>query len=185
MRGVLVLIAAAAAAGCAQDMTAPAAPPPPSNSLNAAAVLGPGGPWRFGRRGGLGFFMARRLPANLQLSAEQRTQITTLMTSFRAAHESDLSAMRASMQQLRASRTNGERLSPDQRRALFQQTAPARERLTIAQRSLAAQIQNVLTADQKAWLAAHRPAPCANADACRTRFNRRGVPRVAQMRNPS
>lgn len=183
MRGVLVLLAAAAMAGCAKDMTAPAVQPQPSNSLST--VNDSQGPWRFGRHGAMGLFMARRLPANLQLSDGQRAQIKTLMSSFRSANQADLSAMRTSMrammQQARAARTSGQRLSIDQRRALFQQSAPARQRLVTAQRQLAAQIESVLTADQKSWLAAHRPAPCTTADACRARF----AQRRAQMRKPS
>lgn len=187
MRGVLVLIAAAAMAGCANDMTAPAVPPQPSSSLSA--VTDSAGPWRFGRHGAMGWFMARRLPANLQLTTAQRAQIKTLMTSFRTAHQSELTAMRtsmrAAMQQARAARASGQQLSLDQRRAMFQQNAPVRQRLMSAQRELAAQIQNVLTSDQRAWLASHRPAPCANRTACRARFARRGAPGAAQMRSPS
>lgn len=184
MRGVLVLIAAAGLGACAQDMTSPAAPPQPSNTSSAASTSI--GPWRFGRFGGMGFFMARRLPADLQLSDAQRSAITGLVASFRSAHQSDLAAMRASMRQLRAAHTSGQPLSPDQRRAMFQQTAPARQRLMTAQRALGTQIQDVLTSDQRAWLAAHRPVPCANTNACRARFARRGfLRRASQMRNPS
>jgi hypothetical protein len=89
------------------------------------------------------------------------------------------------MQQMRAAHTAGRRLSPDEHRAFLQHTAPARERLITAERALAAQIQNVLTIEQKAWLAAHRPVPCANAAACGARFARRGMPGANQMRNPS
>ena len=183
MRGVLVLLAAAAMAGCANDMTAPAVQPQPSNS--PSTVNDSPGPWRFGRHGGIGMFMARRLPANLRLTDGQRAQIKALMSSFRSANQADLTAIRASMRaampQARAARTTGQRLSIDQRRALFRQSAPARQRLWTAQRQLTVQIQNVLTADQQSWLAAHRPAPCTTADACRARFGQRR----AQMRKPS
>ena len=183
MRGVLVLLAAAAMAGCANDMTAPTVQPQPANSLST--MNDSQGPWRFGRHGAMGMFMARRLPANLQLTDAQRAQIKTLMASFRSANQADLTAMRtsmrAAMQQARAARTSGQRLSIDQRRALFQQSAPARQRLMTARHQLAVQIQSVLTADQQSWLAAHRPSPCPNADACRARFTQRR----AQMRKPS
>lgn len=186
MRVVLLLMTAAAVSGCAQDMTAPAVPPEPSTSLRAArTAVGPAGPWRYGHHGAMGLMMARRLPANLQLTDAQRAQIRTLMRAFRAAHQSELSAMRVSMQQLRTARGQGQTLSSDQRRALFQQTTPARQRLMVDERTLARQIQNVLTADQQAWLAAHRPAPCASTEACRARFARHRVPGGAQMRNPS
>ena len=181
MRGVLVLLAAAAVTACANDMTSPTVQPQPSNSI--AAANDSSGGWRFGRHGAMGMFMTRRLPANLQLTETQRAQIRTLMASFHGANQQDLTAvrtsMRAAMRQARAARTAGKRLSIDQRRALFEQSRPAQQRLMTARRQLASQIQNVLTADQRAWLAAHRPAPCAGA--CRARFARRGP----QTRNPS
>lgn len=183
MRGILALLAAAAIGGCANDMTAPTVRPQPTNSLSA--VNDSPGPWRFGRHGAVGMFLARRLPANLQLTDAQRAQINTLVSSFRSANQADLTAMRTSMraalQQARAARTSGRRLTIEQRRALFQQSAPARQRLMSAQRQLAAQIESVLTAEQQSWLAAHRAAPCPNADACRARF----AQRRAQMRRPS
>ena len=47
-------------------------------------------------------------------------------------------------------------LTTDQHRALFAQAAPARQRLMAANKKLGAKIQNILTADQKTWLASHR-----------------------------
>jgi Spy/CpxP family protein refolding chaperone len=186
MRGVLLLLVAASLTACANDVTGPVIQPQPSNALNV--VSDSGRPWHFGRRGAMGLFMARRLPANLQLTGAQRSQIETLMAAFRAAHSQELTAMRTSMraqmERMRAARESGQKLSIDRRRALFKHTAAVRERLMTAQRQLAAQIENVLTADQKAWLAAHRPAPCTTVEACHARFARRPAG-SAQMRSPS
>jgi Spy/CpxP family protein refolding chaperone len=100
-------------------------------------------------------FATRRLPDNLKLSDGQKTQIKSLMSSFRAAHRDDLESLAASMKQARAARTAGQ--TTEQRRALFAQTSPARQRLMAAHTQLAASVQQVLTADQRAWLSAHRP----------------------------
>ena len=101
---------------------------------------------------------ARRLPSNLQLTDAQRTQIKGLMTAYRSSHQQDLESMATVGKQMRAARLAGQSVSVDQRRAMFAQTAPARQRLMAANKQLVADIQKVLTSDQKAWLAAHRPS---------------------------
>jgi Spy/CpxP family protein refolding chaperone len=155
---VLALVASSVAA-CANDVTAPTVQPAPSNAI-AATGDSLGGRWGFGRRGiGMGFgpmFAARRLPDNLKLTDAQRAQITTLVTSFRAAHQADLQAMAAAGKQAFAARKAGVSWTADQRRAMFAQTAPVRQRLMTANKQLRAQIEQVLTSDQKNWLASHR-----------------------------
>ncbi len=159
MRTMLLLLVAGSVAACANEVTAPTVPAP-ENSLSASN--GAPGPWGFGRHGfgmmGGGFMFARRLPANLQLTDAQRTQIKTLMTAYRSAHQQDLQSLSAIGKQARAARVAGQPMSVDQRRALFSQSAPARQRLMTANKQLAADVQQVLTSDQKAWLAAHRPS---------------------------
>lgn len=161
-RMLLVLVAGSVAA-CANEVTAPTSPTP-DNALSSASSASVSGPWGFGRRGfgmmgpGGGMMLARRLPANLALSDAQKTQIKTLMTAYRAAHKDDLNSLAAVGKQMRASRVAGQRLSADQRKAFFAQTAPARQRLMVANKQLGADIQKVLTGDQKAWLASHRPS---------------------------
>ena len=102
--------------------------------------------------------LARRLPANLALTDAQKTQIKALMTAYRSAHKDDLNSLAAVGKQMRASRVAGQRLSVDERKAFFAQTAPARVRLMPANKQLGADIQKVLNSDQKAWLASHRPS---------------------------
>src|SRR5690348_14063523 len=160
MRMVVLALVATSVAACANDVTAPAVQPTPQNSI---AVSGDsiGGRWGFGRRGmGMGFapmFAARRLPDNLKLTDAQRTQIKSLVASFRAAHKDDLTAMAAAGKQAFAARKAGVKLSVDQRRAMFAQTAPVRQRLMAANKQLRAQVEQVLTTDQRNWLASHRP----------------------------
>jgi len=157
MRMTVVALVAACVAACANEVTAPTVQPAPENSLSTTGQ----GPWGFGRRGvGMGsgiLFATRRLPANLQLTDAQRTRIKSLMTAYRAAHEDDLKSLAAVGKQAHAARASGQRLTADQRRALFAQTAPARQRLMAANKEIGAQIQNILTSDQKAWLASHHP----------------------------
>jgi Spy/CpxP family protein refolding chaperone len=162
MRMMLLALVAASLAACANEVTAPALSPSPENSLATVGGDTAGrGMWGFGRHGygmmGGGFFFARRLPANLQLSDAQRTQIKSLMTAYRTAHQDDLKSLATIIKQARAAHVAGQRVSADQRRALLAQTAPARQRLTSANKQLASDIQQVLTADQQTWLATHHP----------------------------
>jgi Spy/CpxP family protein refolding chaperone len=160
MRLVVLALVASAVAACANDVTSPQVQPAPENSV-AVASTSPTGPWAFGRHGmGMGpmmMFASRHLPANLKLTDAQRTQIKALVTSFRAAHKDDLDAMRASAKHAFAARKAGVPLTADQRKAMFAQTAPVRQRLMAANTALRSQIEQVLTPDQKAWLASHRP----------------------------
>ena len=158
MRRVLLVVLAGTVAACANDATAPRVQPAPENSLTATSGTAIG-PWGFGRRGfGMAgaLFGARRLPDNLKLTDAQRAQIKSLMTSFRAAHQPELAAMQSAMKEARAARLSG--ATPDQRRALFAKTAPQRQQLMAANKQLYAQIQQVLTPDQRTWLASHRPS---------------------------
>src|ERR1051326_1006471 len=156
MRMVLLVVLAGSVAACANDATAPTVPPAPENSLAATSGGEMMGPWGFGRRGfGMAgaLFGARRLPADLALTDAQRRQIKALITSFRAAHQPEFAAMRSAMKAARAARVAG--TTSDQRRALFAKTAPQRQQLAAANRQLAMQIQQVLTSDQRSWLASH------------------------------
>lgn len=159
MRILVLLLVAGSVAACANDVTSPTVPAP-DNSLSAAN--GAPGRWGFGRHGfgmmGGGFMFARRLPANLALTDAQKTQIKSLMTSYRSAHQQDLQSMAAMGKQMRAARVAGQSMTVDQRRAMFAQTAPARQRLMTANKQLSSDMQQVLTSDQKAWLASHRPS---------------------------
>jgi Spy/CpxP family protein refolding chaperone len=159
MRIMLLLLVAGSVAACANEVTAPTVPAR-NNSL--VTTNGVPGPWGFGRHGfgmmGGGVMFARRLPSNLQLTDAQRTQIEGLVTAYRSSHQQDLESMATVGEQLRAARLAGQSASVDQRRAMFAQTAPARRRLMAANKQLGADIQKVLTSDQKAWLAAHRPS---------------------------
>ena len=157
MRRMLLVFVAGAVAACANDVTAPTTVPSSENSLTAVTADS-AGPWRFGHRGfGMlgGLMFARRLPPDLQLSDAQRTQIRSLMSGYRTAHQEDLASLASVAKQAYAARTSGTRMTVDQRRAFFTQTALARQRLVAANKTLRGDIQSVLTGSQKAWLASH------------------------------
>ena len=61
------------------------------------------------------------------------------------------------MKQAHTAHVAGQSVSADQRRAVFAQTAPARQRLMSANKQLAGDIQKVLTPEQRSWLATHHP----------------------------
>ncbi len=98
-----------------------------------------------------------RLPANLALSAAQEQTIQGYVAAFRAATQSDRQSLRGVFQQMRQARRGG--ATRDQLQPLFQQSAPARERIRTAAAQLHQQIDGALTADQKAWLAANTCDP--------------------------
>ena len=159
MRMVLLAVLAGSVAACANDATAPTVQPAPEYSVAGTSGNGMIGPWGFGRHGfGMAgpLFGMRRLPDNLKLTDAQSAQIRVLVTSFRAAHQTEFAAMQSAMKEARTARLAG--ATPDQRRALFAKTAPQRQQLMAATRQLHTQIQQVLTSDQRTWLASHRPS---------------------------
>lgn len=157
MRRTLVLLAAVAlAAACGNDPTAPASPEPGANAAAGLSALNAGGP---------GFGLLNRLPANLALTDAQKTQIKGFVTAFQTATKSDREALQALFKQARDARRNG--ATAEQVKAILQQGAPIRERLQAARAQLRQQIEGVLTADQKAWLAANAPKRCDPATAPR------------------
>ncbi len=83
-----------------------------------------------------------------KLTDEQKAQIKALVTAFRTANKTDLDAVRAAMQQARQARRNGE--SQDQIKAILAAVQPNLDRLRTAREALAAQIQALLTPEQKA-----------------------------------
>ncbi|MSR23055.1 MAG: hypothetical protein EXR92_05875 [Gemmatimonadetes bacterium] len=116
------------------------------------ATLGPQGPQPFdGRSGG-----PARLPAELALTSDQKAQITALREAFRDANASTLGKLKAVMERARAAREAGQ--PREEVRAIRIEARPLVESLRPAVNALHQAIQGVLTAEQRAWLEAHRPA---------------------------
>src|SRR5688500_5304855 len=98
------------------------------------------------------------LPDEIALTDEQKTKIRSLTEAFIAATKSDREALGAIVRQAHDAARAGR--SREESRSMLEQGAPLRQRLHDAETKLVADIQSVLTAEQKAWLTAHRPERC-------------------------
>lgn len=102
--------------------------------------------------------LVHRLPDDLKLTSAQETQIKALIAAFIESTRADHEALAAIMQQARAAAQAG--ASREEIHAILEQGLPIRQRLHAAETQLRADIYSVLTAEQKAWLAANQPGTC-------------------------
>jgi Spy/CpxP family protein refolding chaperone len=98
------------------------------------------------------------LPDEIALSDAQKTQIRSFVEDFMAATKSDREALQGILKQAREAIQAGK--SREEVAAILRQGAPIRDRINAAEKELVADINSVLTAEQKAWIAAHRPPRC-------------------------
>jgi len=98
------------------------------------------------------------LPDEIALSDAQKTQIRSFVEEFMAATKSDREALQGILKQARDAIQAGK--SREEVTAIMRQGAPFRDRIHAAEKELVADIQSVLTAEQKAWITAHRPPRC-------------------------
>jgi Spy/CpxP family protein refolding chaperone len=101
---------------------------------------------------------AARLPDELQLTAEQKAEIAALHDAFKAAHEDELADLREIEQQIRQLRRSGG--SREEVQALHNEARTILEGLADAFAALQDAIWNVYTAEQQAWIEAHKPKVC-------------------------
>jgi Spy/CpxP family protein refolding chaperone len=94
------------------------------------------------------------LPAELALTDEQRAEIAALRNNFRTTHQADLDALKALFQEARAAREAG--ATREEVRAILAAGRPIVEALRPAVHALHLAILEVLTEEQRAWLAEHR-----------------------------
>jgi Spy/CpxP family protein refolding chaperone len=99
-----------------------------------------------------------RLPEHLKLSADQQARIKAILEAYESATKADREALAAIHRQAREAHQAGK--SSAEVRAILAQGDPIRQRLHAAEQQLHAQIEAVLTAEQKAWLAANGPERC-------------------------
>lgn len=95
------------------------------------------------------------LPDELKLTDEQKTSIQALVTAFRDANADDIAAMRTAHQAARDARKAGQ--TREEVKAILEGAKPAAERVHAAAAALRTAIQGILTAEQSAWLEAHKP----------------------------
>lgn len=94
-------------------------------------------------------------PDSIKLSDAQKSQIQALVTAFQTANKTDLDAMKAAMDAAHAAMRAGK--THDEVKAILETAKAAADRVHAKGESLRASIDNVLTALQRAWLAAHKP----------------------------
>ena len=153
-RTTVVLLAALALGACSKDAVSPSSD---FSTLDDAANLAFSA--SFAADPGLNFLGAvNRLPDNLKLSTDQAAQIRALIDAFVETTQADHDALAAIEKQAKDAVTAGK--SRDDVREILAQSKSIRERLEPAEQKLHAEIEAVLTADQKAWLQAHEPARC-------------------------
>jgi Spy/CpxP family protein refolding chaperone len=101
---------------------------------------------------------ASMLPASLRLTAEQKAQIEALHEAFRAAHKTDIDALKAIEAAARAARHEGRPRS--EVRAILATALPILARLHAAFGELQDDIWEIYTPEQRAWIEAHHPRLC-------------------------
>jgi Spy/CpxP family protein refolding chaperone len=102
--------------------------------------------------------LANGLPDELRLTDAQKAQIKALVDAYLAATKADREALTAIIRE--AVEAIMARKSRDEVRAILERGAPIRARLAAAEAALKAAIDAVLTPEQRAWLASHRPQQC-------------------------
>lgn len=94
-------------------------------------------------------------PDNLKLTDAQKAQIAALVAAFTAANAADLAAMKAAHEAARAAHMAGK--SREDIKAILDKAKAAVDRVRAAAQALHTAIANVLSAEQRAWLDAHKP----------------------------
>ena len=118
----------------------------PDYAISSAAVID---------GGGIG---GARLPAELQLTTEQKAAIAALHDAFMAENSDEVAELRQIEQQLRELRRSGG--SRDAFMALLADAHAIREGLADEFAALQDAIWAIYTAEQKAWIEAHKPQVC-------------------------
>jgi Spy/CpxP family protein refolding chaperone len=153
-RLLLSCIAAVSLAACSSETTAPADDLAIDAGLFGTALTQAGG---YDAR----LYQARlfnALPEAIALSDDQKAKIRSFVEKSIAATKSDREALGDILKQARDAARAGK--SQAEVRAILEQGEPLRRRLHDAEKELVANIGSVLTAEQKAWLSAHRPERC-------------------------
>jgi Spy/CpxP family protein refolding chaperone len=156
-RIALTVIAAIALAACSNETTAPADVSQISDfeiGAFGSALTATGGYDAELYR----LRLLNGLPDDLKLTAEQQAKIKALVDAFQAATKADREALNGILREaLQAIRAHKSRAVV---KAILDKGAAMRARLSDAEATLRSQIEAVLTPEQKAWLASHRPQRC-------------------------
>ena len=98
------------------------------------------------------------LPDSLRLTDEQRTRIKALIDAFVQSTKSDRDALNAILRE--AHQAVEAKKSRSEVEGILARGSEIRKRLAAAESKLKSDIDGVLTAEQKAWLASHSPKSC-------------------------
>ena len=118
----------------------------PDYAISSAAVVD---------GGGIG---GARLPAELQLTADQKAEIAALHDAFMQENADEIAALREIEHQVRQLRRSGG--SREEVQALMTEAHEIVQGLADDFAALQDAIWNVYTAEQKAWIEAHKPKVC-------------------------
>jgi Spy/CpxP family protein refolding chaperone len=156
MRRIALLAAVLSLAACSGDTTSPGAP---DVTLLEAGAFGTA----LTSMGGYDAEVYQdrlfnALPDELKLTSEQQAKIKALVETFRQSTRADREALvailREARQAIEAHKTRAEV------EAILAKGADIRRRLREAEAKLKSDIDAVLTAEQRAWIAAHSPRAC-------------------------
>jgi len=98
------------------------------------------------------------LPDALELTSDQKAKIKALVDAYKQSTKADRDALDAILHQARDAKKA--KKSKAEIEAILDLGIPIRTRLAAAEAKLKTDIDNVLTAEQRAWLASHGPKKC-------------------------
>jgi Spy/CpxP family protein refolding chaperone len=149
-RIALVTLAALSLSACSKEATAPDAPSLLIEAAGTGTALTLAGGYDAGT---YQTRLANGLPDSLKLSADQQAAIRALISAFETATKADRDSLQAILRRAREAGRAGAA-------TILASGAPVIARLQAAEAKLKADIDAVLTAEQKAWLASHTPRNC-------------------------
>jgi len=157
-----LLVALVALAGCESSATEPELQPVDETDY-AFVLFGEAG---MALEGMLGTQSAKpfdgstagleRLPEGLKLTAEQRSAIAALRAAFMESQRDRLQALRATLERARLAREAGD--SKEEIRAIRMEAITIARSMRGSVQVLHANIRNILTPEQRAWLRANAPS---------------------------
>ena len=157
MRRIAFIAVAATLVACSKDTTAPATTDLVTEFTNVAngTVLTTAGGYD------ADLYQLRLfhgLPDDLKLTSEQEAKIKALVDAYNAATRADHKALEDILKAAR--KALNDHKSPAEVKVILDAAAPIAARLKAAADKLKADIDAVLTPEQRAWIASHQPKKC-------------------------
>jgi Spy/CpxP family protein refolding chaperone len=154
---VLASLVAAALVGCSSDTTAPGSTDliadfEAASSATVFTVAGGYDADIYQLRLGNG------LPDELELTAEQEEKIEALVKAFKEANKADIEALKAIIREAKKAKEDGK--SDAEIKTILDKGTPIAAKIAAAAAKLKTDIDAILTAEQRAWLASHEPKNC-------------------------